>query len=164
MQIPERVYRLVERKLRQAGHLQDRALEQLREAKARAYFPSASMPEGSENQGADGLPDASSIRAQGKHDGQERKTLAVLTAEEELAKAEQWEQAIQDTDGVYPRSSPEGMVAMLYYRLGWTQAAICSRLHIDRQTARRRRDTYVINCALFAAAAGLIELKETDHD
>ena len=163
MTIPDRVYRLVERKLRGAGHLREQAERRLADARARAAWPSsATRSAGKAKRGRGQFPDAGSIRPGGKNNSQETKMLDAVQAWIDLQDAEAWEEVIRDTDREFPPGNETGTTARLYYRRGMSQTEICEKLHIDRQTVRRRRDTYVTTCALYAAAAGLIDMKEAD--
>lgn len=161
--IPERVYRLVEKKLRGAGHLREQADQRLADARARAAWPSSPI-RGTVRaaKGMEHLPDAATIRAGGKKNSQEGRMLEAVQAALDLETADRWEEVIRDTDREYPPGDETGTTARLYYRRGMSQQEICARLHIDRQTVRRRRDTYVTTCALYAAAAGLIDMKGLD--
>lgn len=160
MIIPERVYRLVERKLMGAGRLKATALSRAEEARARAMYPRSSMPMPTDGSGDPRLPDAATIRAGHAGNSTERKIIEALSADSQVETAEKWEAVIRKAFSMYPPSSPEGAVAKLYYRDRFSQSAICGKLSIDRQTVRRRRDAFVVNTALLAAAAGLIRMSD----
>lgn len=149
MMIPESVYRRVEGKLFNAGKVRDAALRALDEARARAMLPTAPAPDGG-------------IRSGGNRNRQEIKNLAVVQASIDAERAEKWELVLKRTQEMYPPDTAVGQAARLYYRERQTQAAVAAKLHIDRQTVRRRLDTYVINCALLAADEGLLDLTEKE--
>ena len=155
--IPDRIYRLCEKKLAARYMSVFRATERLKEVQARAYtVPGMRI---NENGGGGG---------KGRGDAVAQKALSVAEAEKALENALRWEAVFQRLESVYPKESKEGRIAERLY--GWAgaamrQEAVCRLLRIDRKTCRKYRDTYVINCALLAAAEGLIgwEGENSEH-
>lgn len=148
MMIPESVYRLVEKKLRDRWELVPRAELRLYNAQARATAPGASAP--SKNR-----PGSGSHRP----DRMEQLAAAVIQAEADLEQARKWLHVFSLMDRVFPfESTQEGYVAGLMYGNGMNQEEICRFTHCERKAVRRRRDTYVCHCALIAASEGLIHL------
>ena len=53
-------------------------------------------------------------------------------------------------------------MANYLYERGMAQETICGALSIKRATFRQYRDKIIVNCALFAVQAGLIDMEETE--
>ena len=151
--IPLAIYRLCEEKLTARYMLISRANERLKDARGRAYAVQgmAADPNGGSHGGGHG-------------DALERKSIAVVEAENGLRAALRWDDVIHRLDRRYPPESKEGTIAGYLY--GWTssrpltQEEVCALLDVDRKTVRKYRDTFVINCALLAAAEGLVKIED----
>lgn len=153
--IPTAIYRLCEEKLLARYALISRANDRLREARGRAYAV----------QGMAADPNGGS-HGSGSGDALERKSIAVIEAETALMAALRWDDVMHRLDRLFPPESKEGTIAGYLY--GWTmhrpltQEEVCRILDVERKTVRKYRDTVVINCALLAAAAGLVDMEEGD--
>lgn len=153
--IPTAIYQLCEEKLAARYALISRANDRLKEARARAYTV----------QGMAADPNGGS-HGSGRGDALERKTIAVLEAETGLRAALRWDDVMHRLDRLFPPESKEGTIAGYLY--GWTmhrpltQEEVCRILGVERKTVRKYRDAVVINCALLAAAAGLVDMEEGD--
>ena len=149
--IPEKIYRLVEKRLRQRGKMVAKAEEALRRAEARATDVSA--------------PTGGRIGPKGGKPGSrtERGALTILRAEKKLEKAQKWEAVFRKMDGIYPPDDTnEGYVASMIYGNGMSQADLARFSGCSRQTVKLRQDRYVIRCAFLAAQAGLIREEVTE--
>lgn len=147
--IPEKIYRLVEKKLTDRHVLVVRAEMDLAEAQSAAASCSA--------------PPMDADRVSGSGDGKrlERAVLRVLAAEKALDDAREWLDVIRLLDAAFPfPGTVEGKIANILYEQGKNQAQACLELNCDRQTVRRRKDNYVAYGALIAASKGLIEIGE----
>lgn len=142
MIIPEKVYLLVETRLRRR-YSDKGTTERLMMARS-AYYP-ASAP-----------TNRLSVRQTRSTDRMAEQVQRILDAEQDAATEAAWQTVFRRLDRKYPRTTPEGGVAWLMYHEKHTQAEVCRTLSMDRQTVRRRVDTYIVHCALLAAAAGLI--------
>lgn len=145
--IPQKIYRLVERRLRDRWTLAARARAELYDAQAAAYTISApSMDQDRVGHGPGDRTQAAAMR--------------VLAAEKKLAEAELWEEAIRLTDKAFPwESTSEGVIAGYLYGNGMTIQETCAATGRKRTTVIHLRDNYVAHCALFAAALGLIDIQ-----
>lgn len=149
MVIPEAVYRVVEKKLRQRDRILGRAEEALMRAREKATDISA--PSGAVNGPKGGKPGSRT----------ERGALAVVRAERRVATARKWMAVFREMDRVYPPESNEGYVAGMIYGNGMSQAELARASGCSRQTVKLRQDRYVIRCAFLAAQAGLIREEVT---
>lgn len=84
------------------------------------------------------------------------RVLRVIEAENALAEAVAWDGVAARAFEIYPPDTPEGEIAQIIYTEHKSQADACAMLSIDRQTARRRKDAFVLAAALVAADRGLI--------
>lgn len=153
MIIPERVYRQVEKRLRDRHYMVARARQALYAAQSRAFAVHAPATDGERVQS--GSAQASRT---------EKAALAILRAEAELETALKWQAVFRLLDKAFPFDSPEGQAAELIYNRGETQADAALHLGTDRQAVRKRRDAYVCHAALMAAAEGLIAIREGRAD
>ena len=152
--IPEAVYRLIEKRLRQRGRMIRKAEEAVARARARATDISA--PGGAAGNGPKGGKPESRV---------ERGVIAIARAEKRLEKALKWESVFRRMDEIYPEDSNEGYVAGMIYGNGMSQAELARLSGCSRQTVKLRQDRYVIRAAFLAAAAGLIrEEVKTDGE
>lgn len=155
--IPRKIYRLCERQLLARYNLIASANERLKEARAMAYSVAAQA-----------LDAQGGSHGSGRGDGLERKAIAVVEARQALKDALAWDDVIHRLERLFPDGTMEARVAGYLY--GWTtgtpvtQEDVCRILRRNRQTVRRYRDTYVTNCALLAAEAGLITIEEDGCD
>lgn len=140
MLIPKRIFSQVEGVLRVRDRLEPEAKMALYKARRAA--------------------DGAAARRIGKQQAQRM----VRRCEKRLEAARQWQAVFALLDRTFPAGSEEGKVAALLYGEKRTQEEICALFQCTRQTVRRRRDNYVCHCALFAAAAGLIQIREDEHD
>ena len=149
--IPEKVYRAVEKKLRQRGKLLQKAEEALLRARAKATDVSA--------------PSGGGIGPKGGRPGSrtERGAMSILRAEKRVETARKWENVFRKMDEIYPeKDSNEGYVASMIYGNGMSQADLARFSGCSRQTVKLRQDRYVIRCAFLAAQAGLIREEVMD--
>ena len=144
MVIPSGIYALCEEKLRNRHGLVLSARERLEEARAAAYAVHAAPTDG--NGGGD----------------LERKALRIHEAEEELRQALAWDDVARRLYRALPITTQAGQVANYLYERGMAQETICGALSIKRATFRQYRDKIIVNCALFAVQAGLIDMEETE--
>ena len=142
--IPDTVYAIVEKKLRQREKLLQRAEEAVARARARATDISAPMGAGGGGRG--GTPGNRT----------ERGALAVIRAEKRLEKAMAWEAVWKQMDRIYPQDTNEGYVASMIYGNGLSQAELARISGCSRQTVKLRQDRFIIRAAFLAAQAGLI--------
>lgn len=149
--IPQKIYRLVENRLRDRWTMLPRARAALYAAQAAAAAPPGQATDKTPVQG-------------GGSDRTQAAVLRVIQAEERLRQAEKWAAVFALLDETFPfEGTAEGVVAGYLYGNGMTQEEVCRATHCDRQTVRRRRDNYVAHCALFAAAEGLIRIEEEEN-
>lgn len=151
MIIPRRIYRATEARLRARYTAIEEARDALEMARAMAYSAQAAPMD--PNGGSHGT---------GRGDALERKAISVHEAEEELRRVLAWDDVFHRMDRIYPVDTPEGRVGWYLYQNGLTQADISTILGCDRQTVRRHKDIYVLNCALLAAMAGLVRMGDED--
>lgn len=145
--IPETIYRLVDKKLRDRHTLVPRAEMDLLAAQSAAVSCSA--------------PPMDADRVSGSGDGKrlEKAVLRVIAAEKALHDAREWLAVIRLLDAAFPfPGTVEGEIANILYERGENMTQACGRLKCDRQTVRRRKDNYVIYGALIAASKGLIQI------
>lgn len=146
--LPARVRKLVEAKLRDRWAMVARAQNALFEAQAAAI--SASAP----------ATDHAPVRT-GPGNRTQAGALRVLEAEERLREAEKWQEAIRLADRALPwETTPEGVVAGYLWGNGMTVEECCRATEKKRATVRQLRDNYIAHVALFAAAAGLLDVRE----
>ena len=144
--IPDAVYRIVEKRLRQRGKMIRKAEEAV--ARARSRATDISMPSGAVGSGAKGGKPESRV---------ERAVIAIARAERKLDKAQKWETVFRKMDEIYPaKDTNEGYVASMIYGNGMSQADLARFSGCSRQTVKLRQDRYVIRAAFLAAQAGLI--------
>lgn len=151
MVIPSGIYALCEEKLRNRHGLVLSARERLEEARAAAYAVHAAPTDG--NGGGHGSQDGSDL---------ERKALRIHEAEEELRQALAWDDVARRLYRALPITTQAGQVANYLYERGMAQETICGALGIKRATFRQYRDKIIVNCALFAVQAGLIDMEGTE--
>lgn len=143
--IPEAVYQLVEKKLRQRDKLIRRARDALERAKARATDISAPSGDGPRPRG--GQPGSRT----------ERGAMALVRAEKQMETALRWDAVFRKLDEIFPEATTnEGYVGSMIYRNGMSQADLARFSGCSRQTVKLRQDRYVIRAAFLAAQAGLI--------
>jgi len=151
--IPKRIYRLVEKRLREREGMITRAEMRLYEAQAAAV--SSAAPPTDSGAAFTGTPGNRTMNG----------ALSILEAEEKLRDARQWEEVFSLVRKAFPTpETVEGKMAAYLYDQGKTQAQACAFFGCDRQTVRRARDTYVCHCALIAAGMGLIKITEEEND
>lgn len=101
----------------------------------------------------------------GEKDAMPGKAAAVIRAEEKLERARAWERVFRRMDRAFPfETSQEGVVAAYLYDNGMTQEEVCLATGCSRTRIRQLRDNWVCHAALFAAADGLIAMKEGEKD
>ena len=149
--IPDAVYQIVEKKLRQREKLLQRAEEALARARARATDISAPTGAGGGSKG--GMPGSRT----------ERGALSVIRAEKQLERARAWENVWKKMDRIYPDDTNEGYVAGMIYGNGLSQAELARISGCSRQTVKLRQDRYIIRAAFLAAQAGLIREEVMGH-
>lgn len=150
--IPENIYALVEKRLKErwtAIPKAEKALEKARE-KAAAMGSSQTSSGGSKTKSA-----GSKV---------ERMAILIVTAEKALETAQKWDAVFRKLDAIFPENTSEGFVASLMYGNGMSQEDVCRFTHCARVTVRRRRDRYVIYAATLAATMGLIKTEEVKSD
>lgn len=79
----------------------------------------------------------------------------ILKAREQAEIVERWERVFRRTECDFPPGSDEHRAAKLFYESGMTLEQIGRVMHYERQTIRRKRDTYVYRAAWYAAQDGL---------
>ena len=154
--IPQGTYRKCEQMLYRRFDLIAAAQEELREARARAYAAGGQAldPIG----GGNGTPSGDAL---------ERKAISAAEAENRLREALAWDDVLRKLDRIYPATTKEGRAAWLLY--GWrtgtplTVERVRRLMNVDRKTVRGYRDTYVVNCCLLAATAGLIRIHDGNY-
>lgn len=146
--IPENVYRQVEKRIRTRYTAVQKAELALYRAQQRAA--SASSPP----------TDQPSARSSAPGSRVERAVLNVLRAEERLETARAWEEQLRLLDRIFTPDTPEGRAAEMVFNRGYDKTNAARILKCSRETLARRLDAYVCHAALFAAAAGLIEIRE----
>lgn len=114
---------------------------------------------------AEALSDAVSLHGPMAHEGGIAKGMPgdptgrgadiVLKARERVAEAEAWEAVFRRAERDFPPGSDEHKCASLHYEAGWTLSQIAAMMHYEKQTVRRKRDTFVYRAAWYAAEAGL---------
>jgi hypothetical protein len=146
--IPTPIYRITEKRLRQRDKLAE-AAARTAEARERAADPRVAEPD----------------RAPGPRrvGGENPRLEAVIEAGDAEELARRWLRVFERVDKAFPPETNTGRVAWLMYREGLTQEETCRKLGRDRQYVRRQRDIYVCHCAILAAAAGLIHLRNTQE-
>lgn len=152
--IPQKIYRLVENRLRQRWELAARARAKLYDAQQAAMAVSSPATD-QEN------------HSSGPGDRTQALALRILEAEEQLERAEKWEDAFQMADAAFPfETTKEGVIAGYLYGNGMTIQEACAATGRKRTTVIHLRDNYVAHAALFAAALGLIDInaeREKEH-
>ena len=150
--IPDNIYLLVEKRLRErwtAIRKAEKALEKARE-KATAISSLQTSSGGSKTRST-----ASRV---------ERAAILIATAEKALETAKEWDCVFRRLDEVFPPdSSNEGFVASLIYGNGMSQSDVVRFTGSARVTVRRRQDRYVNYAALLAATHGLIKSEEVKN-
>lgn len=147
--IPDNVYRQVENRLRGRLSAVAKAEQALYRAQRKAYAVSA--PAFDKTGGGHGGTPGSRV---------EKAALSVLKAEERLAYARKWEDALRLLDRVFTADTPEGRAVELVYNRGYDKTNAAKILKCSRETLAKRLDTYVCHAALVAAGEGLISVKE----
>lgn len=150
--IPQKIYRLVENRLRQRWEMAARARAKLYDAQ-RAAMAVSSPATDQEN------------HASGPGNRTQALALRILEAEEQLERAEKWEAAFRMADAAFPfESTPEGVIAGYLYGNGMNIQEACAATGRSRAMVNKLRDNYVAHAALFAAALGLIDITERRGD
>lgn len=149
--IPEKIYRLVEKRLQERHVMVQRAKINLLEAQCAAYGCSAPPM------------DADHVSGGGTGNRTQSMAFRVLEAEKALDEARKWQDVFRLLEAAFPfPGTIEGEIANLIYERQYNQAQACQAMKCDRQTIRRRRDNYVIYGALIAASKGLVEIGRED--
>ena len=152
--IPTGIYMQVENRLKSRWTAIEKAEQALERAKQKARA-SGGVPVGT-----GGGPKKSNSKSR-----VERMAILVVTAEEALKTAWEWDEVFRKMDDIFPPDKTnEGFVASLMYGNGMSQEDVCRFTHCARQTVRRRRDRYINYCALLAAHKGLINMKGMVND
>ena len=150
--IPQKIYRLVENRLRQRWEQAARARAKLYDAQQAAL--SVSSPATDQENHPSGPGNRTQALA-----------LKIVEAEEQVKQAERWEEAFRLTDAELPfESTPEGVIAGYLYGNGMNIQETCAATGRKRSTVIHLRDNYVCHCALFAAAMGLIDIRKGKDD
>lgn len=150
--IPQRIYRLVENRLKNRWELKARVTAKLYDAQQAAL--SISSPATDQENHSSGPGNRTQALA-----------LRILEAEEKLAQAEKWQMAFRLADEAFPwESTPEGVIAGYLYGNGMTIHETCIATGRKRTTVIHLRDNYVAHAALFAAALGLIDIRKGQDD
>lgn len=150
--IPQKIYRMVEYRLRHRWELATRARARLYDVHREAL--SIASPATDQEKHGSGPGNRTQAMA-----------LRILEAERRVEEAETWEEAIRLTDKAFPwESTSEGVIAGYLYGNGMTIQEVCLATGKGRSTVIHFRDNYVAHCALFAAALGLIDIRGgNDH-
>lgn len=148
--IPESVYRLVEKKIRGRNTDVAKAQQALYRAQQRAF--SSSAPATDQQPGRGSATDSRTEKA----------VLGILRAEERLEKARAWEEQLRLTDKTFPPDTLEGRAAELIFVRGFDRKSAARIMQCTRETLNKRLDAYVCHAALYAAAAGLIDIKSEE--
>ena len=150
--IPQKIYRMVDYRLKNRWGLAARARTKLYDVQRDAF--SISSPATDQEKHGSGPGNRTQAMA-----------LRILDAESELEQAERWEEAFRLTDAAFPfETTPEGVIAGYLYGNGMTIQETCAATGRKRSTVIHLRDNYVAHCALFAAALGLIDIRGgNDH-
>lgn len=150
--IPQKIYRMVDYRLKNRWGLAVRARTKLYDVQRDAF--SISLPATDQEKHGSGPGNRTQAMA-----------LRILDAESELEQAERWEEAFRLTDAAFPfETTPEGVIAGYLYGNGMTIQETCAATGRKRSTVIHLRDNYVAHCALFAAALGLIDIRGgNDH-
>lgn len=163
--IPRQVYDEVEARLYERKTLVVRASERLARAQEMAYsipsFTPEALPEKAmKKRGVN----PNTIHGKGvTGDPTERATFAILQAEADFCTATKWAEVFSRLDEIFA-GKPEAVIADAIYTQHELQKDVAARLHYDRQSVRRYRDTYVCHCALIAAEQGLIKITEDENN
>lgn len=145
--IPQKIYRMVDYKLKNRWELAARARTKLYDTQQEAL--SISSPATDQEKHGSGPGNRTQAMA-----------LRILEAESKLEQAEKWEEAFRLTDAAFPfETTPEGVIAGYLYGNGMTIQETCAVTGRKRTTIIHLRDNYVAHCALFAAALGLIDIR-----
>lgn len=145
--IPQKIYRMVDYKLKNRWELAARARTRLYDAQQEAL--SISSPATDQEKHGSGPGNRTQAMA-----------LRILEAESKVEQAEKWEEVFRLTDAAFPfDSTPEGVIAGYLYGNGMTIQETCAVTGKKRTTIIHLRDNYVAHCALFAAALGLIDIR-----
>ena len=145
--IPQKIYRMVENKLKSRWELVARARTRLYDVQQEAL--TISSPATDQEKHGSGPGNRTQAMA-----------LRILEAENKLEQAEKWEEAFRLTDAAFPfDTTPEGVIAGYLYGNGMTLQETCAVTGRNRRTIVHLRDKYVAHCALFAAALGLIDIQ-----
>lgn len=145
--IPQKIYRMVENKLKNRFELVARARTRLYDVQQEAL--TISSPATDQEKHGSGPGNRTQAMA-----------LRILEAENKLEQAEKWEEAFRLADAAFPfESTPEGVIAGYLYGNGMTVQETCAVTGRKRTTIIHLRDNYVAHCALFAAALGLIDIQ-----
>lgn len=146
--IPQRIYRLVENRLKNRWELKARATKKLYDAQQAALCVSSPATD-QEN------------HSSGPGNRTQALALKILEAEEQVERADRWEDAFRLTDAAFPfESTQEGVIAGYLYGNGMTIQETCAATGRKRTTVIHLRDNYVCHCALFAASLGLIDIRK----
>lgn len=150
--IPQKIYRMVEYRLRNRWELAARARARLYDVQREAL--SIASPATDQEKHGSGPGNRTQAMA-----------LRILEAEIKLEQAEKWEEAFRLTDAAFPfETTSEGVIARYLYGNGMTIQETCAATGRKRTTVIHLRDNYVAHCALFAASLGLIDIRGgNDH-
>ncbi len=163
--IPRKIYNHVEEQLYQRQTAVSAASVRLMDARSRASSVRSQMQTNlTEKQIRRRGVDPSTIHGSGlTSDPTADCVVAILEAEAALCTAIKWADAFSRLDEFFT-GKPEADVAHAIYDQRVKQCDVADALHMDRQSVRRYRDTYVCHCALIAAQLGLIKITEDKDD
>lgn len=163
--IPRKIYNRVENQLYQRQTAVSAASDRLMDARSRASSIRSQMQTSlTEDQIKRRGVDPSTIHGSGlTSDPTADCAVAILEAEAALCTAIKWADAFSRLDEFFT-GKPEADVACAIYDQHVKQCDVADALHMDRQSVRRYRDTYVCHCALIAAQLGLIKITEDEDD
>lgn len=163
--IPRKIYNHIEEQLYSRKTAVRCASDRLMDARARAssirsQLQTSLTGEQAKRRGVD----PSAIHGSGlTSDPVAECAVTILEAEAALCTAVKWAGAFSRLDELFA-GKPEADVAHAIYDLRVKQCDVADALHMDRQSVRRYRDTYVCHCALIAAQLGLIKITEDKND
>lgn len=148
MNIPKKLVRLLERKLRSRS-TEDICMASKAVIERRSDALALKSP----------ALDRVGGRSAGVQDCVQKGVRRVMAAEERLSAALRWEICFRRLDEAFA-GTPEEETAQLLYRNNLPIKQIAESLGVDRQTVCRRRENYLTHAALLAAEAGLIRMRE----
>lgn len=163
--IPRKIYNHVEEQLYHRQTAVSAASVRLMDARSRASLVRSQMQTNlTEKQIRHRGVDPSTIHGSGlTSDPTADCVVAILEAEAALCTAIKWADAFSRLDEFFT-GKPEADVARAIYDQHVKQCDVADALHMDRQSVRRYRDTYVCHCALIAAQLGLIKITEGEDN